>query len=459
MSNDMDEKILASLIAKGLLDTRAVLTIRNLIAHGKTIEQAAIGGRYVHAQDFLQACEQLIGSTRSRMEDAEGSQNVRTTIAMPASRIVDVILRQANEGAASEVHIEPFENNSRVRYRKDGVLRTSLTIPLHVHAAIVSCIKLLARLTVHETRKPQQGTFSQDFQGKKINFRVMTIPVVDTEKLTLHLVQDEKHIKSLEQLGFRKEQVESVTRHADAPGIFIISGPLGSGKTETVHSLQRILAAKGVPMSSADSVTQLSMRDASHVYIADEIQEKEQGEMSMYAALTDHGLISTVRSKSMDGIFPRMVQKGFEPHLFSSALHCLIQQRLVRKICDQCKVVDRIDSALASALTREIERIPDAYPVPDIGPRESHVFYKGEGCSSCGGTGYAGRLLIAEVVECTDDVRSSFEQEFNQKKFDSARARQGSLSLREDALLKAVQGYTTVSEIQRVSPHIEQMEY
>ncbi len=577
----MDDKLLDLLKAKGLLDDKAVLAIRDLLAQGKSIVQAAVGGKYVsdiefakvraeslgmpfvdlteriipketlellpqetmdnyHAvpvdfdgktlqvaldnpQDFqaMQALEfmaadrhwtlryvvvpssqldklmqkvkglgaevatalvQAKGKFSKEGEKDEGLGKLEEVIkGAPVSRMVSVIMRHAVEGGASDIHIEPFGGESRVRYRIDGVLRTSLTLPIYVHAALVSRLKVLANLKIDETRVPQDGRITQDFNGKRVDFRLSTLPVVDNEKIVMRILDTTASAPTLERLGYRKEHIDAIKAQMKKPfGMFLVTGPTGSGKSTTLFSVLNVLNTDGVNISTLEDPVEYNLEGANqsqirpdigytfavglrallrqdpNVIMVGEIRDKETGELGVHAALTGHLLFSTLHTNDVYGIVPRMTDMGLEPFLIAATMNCAIAQRLARRICLNCKTTAEVEPETVAKVAREVAAIPRKYFSPGIDPEKPLVFYKGKGCAKCGDTGYAGRISIAELFEYTDQAKRLIEKGFPLDGYRQERKRQEALSLREDAFLKALDGHTTLAEVFRITQAVQE---
>ncbi|MEK7116339.1 MAG: GspE/PulE family protein [Patescibacteria group bacterium] len=393
----------------------------------------------------------------------------------PVSRMVSIIMRQAVEGGASDIHIEPIGGESRVRYRIDGVLRTSLLLPLYVHPALVSRVKVLANLKLDETRVPQDGRITQEIGGKKIDFRISTLPVVDNEKVVMRVLDTSVGAPTLEQLGYRKEHIAIVDEQIKKSfGLFLVTGPTGSGKSTTLFSVMSTLNAEGVNISTLEDPVEYYvpgvnqsqikpeigytfatglralLRQDPNVMMVGEIRDRETAELAIHAALTGHLMFTTLHTNDVFSVVPRLVDMGVEPFLLAATLNLGISQRLARKICANCKEPQEIDRSVVERISLEISNIPKKYFSPEL-LQGMLTFFHGTGCAKCGGSGYAGRVAVAELFEYGTRARKLVEAGFTAEKFRSEVARQEALTLRQDALLKALEGKTTLEEVLRLS--------
>ncbi|MFH1620803.1 MAG: GspE/PulE family protein [Patescibacteria group bacterium] len=400
----------------------------------------------------------------------------------PVSRMVSIIMRHAVEGGASDIHIEPMGGESRVRYRIDGVLRTSLTLPLYVHPAVVSRIKVLANLKIDETRVPQDGRITQEIGGKKIDFRISTLPVVDNEKVVMRVLDTSVGAPTLEQLGYRKEHVDIIKEQIKKPyGMFLVTGPTGSGKSTTLFAILSILNSEGINISTLEDPVEYYiqgvnqsqirpeigysfatglralLRQDPNVMMVGEIRDKETAELGIHAALTGHLMFSTLHTNDVFGIMPRLIDMGVEPFLLAATANLGIAQRLARKICTHCKTEQEIVPETLEKLKAQIKLIPAKYfngkPFNQDGP---YIFYYGKGCARCGDTGYQGRLSVVELLEFTPAAKRLIEKGFPTAEVEEEFKRQEALKLRQDAILKALEGFTTIEEVFRLSQDVQE---
>ncbi len=393
----------------------------------------------------------------------------------PVSRIVSVILRHAVDGGASDIHIEPFGDETRVRYRVDGVLRTSLTLPKYIHASLVSRVKVLANLKLDETRIPQDGRITDTINGKVIDFRVSTMPLAETEKVVMRILDTTKGVPTLEQLGFRSQYVQVIRQEIRKPhGIFLITGPTGSGKSTTLFTILNMRNEEGVNISTLEdpveyyikgvnqsqirhevgytfaSGLRALLRQDPNIIMVGEIRDGETGELAIHAALTGHLIFSTLHTNDALGVVPRLIDMHVEPFLLSATINVAIAQRLGRKICERCKAPVTVPPEVEAQVRKELEAIPEAYKA-HLNLAGPLPMFKGRGCVRCGDTGYVGRVAVAEMIVYDEDMRGLITKGFPMEEVKKVLAKQGAITLRQDGLLKALEGSTTIEEVMRIT--------
>ncbi|HTM68430.1 MAG TPA: GspE/PulE family protein [Candidatus Binatia bacterium] len=394
----------------------------------------------------------------------------------PVSRIVSVILRHAVDGGASDIHIEPFGDETRVRYRVDGVLRTSLTLPKYIHASLVARVKVLANLKLDETRVPQDGRITENIGGKIIDFRVSTMPLAETEKVVMRILDTTRGVPTLEQLGFRKQYIDTIKLEIRKPhGIFLITGPTGSGKSTTLFTILNMRNEEGVNISTLEdpveyyikgvnqsqirhevgytfaSGLRALLRQDPNIIMVGEIRDGETGELAIHAALTGHLIFSTLHTNDALGVVPRLIDMHVEPFLLSATINMAIAQRLARKICERCKAPIVIPAEVEAQVRKEIAEIPAKYMSHLKLDGEHLPFHKGRGCVRCGDSGYAGRVAVGEMIQYDEEMRALITKGFPMDEVQKVLRKQGAISLRQDGLLKALEGSTTIEEVMRIT--------
>ncbi len=396
----------------------------------------------------------------------------------PVSKIVSVIIRYAVEGRASDIHIEPLSDQCRIRYRIDGILHTSIVLPRYIHSSIVARIKVLANLKLDETRIPQDGRIRSIVNGEKIDFRVSILPLLNDEKVVMRVLKTAKKALTLEQLGFLDKHLEIIKRNIKkTSGMFLVTGPTGSGKSTTLFSILNILNKEGVNISTLEdpieyfikgvnqsqvrpevnftfaSGLRSLLRQDPDIIMVGEIRDNETAELAIHSALTGHFVLSTLHTNSAIGAIPRLLDMGVEPFLLSSTLNVVIAQRLVRKICPYCKKEVKIPEEELEKITEEIKKMPVEYlkKYPELNEVKKIKFYKGEGCNRCGGTGYFGRSVISETLDITEELREIISKKVNLEEDNKAIIEQGFITIKQDGIIKAIQGITTIEEIIRVA--------
>jgi len=394
----------------------------------------------------------------------------------PIAKLVSVVLKHAVDAKASDVHIEPFGKNSRVRYRIDGQLVTSLVLPKYVHAALVSRVKVLANLKIDETRVPQDGRIRLNILGNDIDFRVSTLPLYENEKVVMRILDTSSGAFSLEQLGFEGRNLRMMQENIQKPhGMFLVTGPTGSGKSTTLYSVLNILNQEDVNITTLEDPVEYYLsginqsqirpevgltfasglrsilRQDPDVIMVGEIRDNETAELAIHASLTGHIVLSTLHTNDAFGSIPRLIDMKVEPFLLSSTLNVIVAQRLVRKICTECKEELKLPDNIRKELDEELKKISKNIWPTELDPKNLK-FYHGRGCVKCGKTGYKGRIAIAEVLEATDNLKNiialnKLDSEEVKKEF----LAQNMSEIKQDGVLKALKGITTVEEIMRAT--------
>ena len=436
--------------------------------------------------------EEVEVALKARAEEAAVKEKTETkeektdeiTKAAPISKIVSVILKHAVEGKASDIHIEPYKNESRVRYRIDGILHTSLILPLSAHNSIVSRIKVLANLKLDETRIPQDGRIRLGFDQKRIDFRVSILPLIETEKVVMRILDVSKGAPTLEDLGFEGRNLAVIKKNIQkSDGMFLITGPTGSGKSTTLFAALTILNEEGVNISTLEDPVEYFLEGANQSQIKEEvgftfatglrallrqdpdiimvgeIRDGETAELGIHAALTGHMVLSTLHTNDAISTIPRLIDMHVEPFLLASTLNGILAQRLVRRVCSFCKTEEEISQDIHDDLVEEIKKIYDIVDdktkklfdetILSDGPKSKQL-YKGKGCTRCGNTGYKGRLSIAEVLDVDDELKSMIanNKELNYKS--EVLKKQKFITIKQDGIIGALKGITSIEEVLRV---------
>lgn len=436
-----------------------------------------VGPSEVVKQAVKSFAEDVVFNDGGDTEDAEKNKDQLLKEA-PVAKLVQVIVSHAIEGHASDIHIEPMDKDYRVRFRVDGVLHVSLIIPKEIGPVVVSRIKILSNLKIDEKRKPQDGRFQLSHNNNTIDFRVSTLPVIDGEKIVMRILDKDKGVGDIETSGLVGSALENMQRSIqETYGMILMTGPTGSGKSTTLYAMLKILNdeerniitledpieynIEGLNQSQIKpeigytfaSGLRTILRQDPNIIMVGEIRDGETAELAVHAALTGHLMFSTLHTNTALGAIARMIDMGIEPFLLSSSLRLVMAQRLVRKICDNCKVEVELSESTKKAIMKEIEKISkielDKYGI-DLSKKVA--FFKGTGCDACNGTGLSGRLAIFEVVRITEAMRSIIiEKRGNESLLTDERDKLGYLTMRQDGILKAILGKTTIEEIERVT--------
>ncbi len=392
----------------------------------------------------------------------------------PVSRIVDVIIKHAITARASDIHAEPQENDLRIRYRIDGVLHSSLVIPKPVHPAIVSRIKILSNLKIDEQRLPQDGRFHMDIDKHSIDFRVSTLPTVNGEKVVMRILDKSGGVPKLEELGLTGMKLERLQENIiKAHGMLLVTGPTGSGKSTTLYAILNILNKIGVNIVTLEdpveyyiegvNQSQINpdigltfasglrsiLRQDPNIIMVGEIRDRETAELAVHSALTGHLVFSTLHTNDAIGALPRLLDMGVEAFLLTASLNGVAAQRLVRKICLDCKTEISIPEEVKKMFLTELQDLPDA-EAKQLNLSELKM-YAGKGCKICSTTGYRGRIAIFEFLPLSEPIKNMIlEKQSISKIRDQARS-EGMISMKQDGLIKVLHGMTTLEEVIRVT--------
>jgi len=405
-------------------------------------------------------------------ETAKGSQEDFEEVikSAPVAKMVSVILNHAIDGRASDIHIEPMEDKTRVRYRIDGQLHTSLVLPKYIHAALISRIKVMAGLKIDETRVPQDGHIRHREAQKKIDLRISTIPISEGEKVVMRILESSKP-PTLEDLGFIYHDLIIMRDNIRKPnGMFLVTGPTGSGKSTTLFSTLSILNKEQVNISTLEDPVEYHiegvnqsqinpdvkftfasglralLRQDPDIIMVGEIRDTETAELAIHAALTGHIVLATLHTNDATGAIPRLIDMKVEPFLLTSTLNIVVAQRLVRRLCPYCRKPAQVPEKIIGAVKEEIGKIskPDVFSDVNL---SKLVFFKSEGCSRCGDIGYQGRVSISEVISMTSQMKQVVLDGFKPPDVAGEKERQGMTSLRQDGVIKALKGLVSIEEV------------
>ena len=437
------------------LETRA--TVQS--STGLSVEVGIAG-----EQEILDAIDRYYGqnakgdteavSTAADTEDLEHLRDMASEA--PVIRLVNAMIASAAEKRASDIHIEPFEKEFRVRFRIDGVLVNQEPPPREMKAAIISRVKLMARLNIAERRLPQDGRIKIKTMGREVDLRVSTLPTLYGESVVMRLLdRSAGDFYDLERLGFDTHMLQRMEYYTSLPhGIFLVTGPTGSGKSTTLYSaLKRINQSDKKIITIEDPVeyqmdginqihvnTQIGLtfsaglrhivRQDPDVIMVGEVRDRETADIAIRSALTGHFVYSTLHTNDAPSAITRLTDMGVENYLITSSLVAVLAQRLVRVICVDCK------TSAGMTMTPEGHKIES---------------FKGTGCETCHGTGYKGRVGIFELMELNEEIRSTIMRNEDASKITAQARRDGMRNLREDGWMKIERGVTTVDEVVRVT--------
>lgn len=392
----------------------------------------------------------------------------------PIAKIMSVIFKHAVEGRASDIHIEPLNDELRVRYRVDGVLHTSLQLPKYLATSVVARLKVLANLKLDESRTPQDGRIRQELDGHTYDFRVSILPVMEGEKIVIRILETSRGAPALEELGFLWRELDVIQRQIRQPnGMLLVVGPTGSGKSTTLFSIMHILNKEGVNIATLEDPVEYSiagvnqaqvrpevgftfatglrslLRQDPNIIMVGEIRDGETAGLAVQAGLTGHLVLSTLHTNDALGVVPRLKDMGVEPFLLASTLNAVVAQRLVRRICQQCSEAIGAPPEFEEELLPELQAVPEealaAYALER--PQRPLKFFKGRGCAACGQSGYKGRMSIAEVLEVTPAMRTIIQEGFAPERVQAELKSQKFLTLRQNGIIRALAGATTIEEV------------
>ena len=390
----------------------------------------------------------------------------------PVAKIISSLLDFAIKSRASDIHIEPMETHTRIRYRIDGILYEKLVLPMRIHDALVSRVKIMSELKIDEKRIPQDGRFNYKSGGSEVDVRVSTLPTAHGEKVVMRLLRKSGGVPTLPDLGLRGLALKNLEVSILRPhGIIIVCGPTGSGKTTTLYSvLSKINSTKVNIMTLEDPVeyqiagvnqVQINpqagltfatglrsfLRQDPNVILVGEIRDSETTDLAIQAALTGHLVFSTLHTSSASGAIPRLLDLGGEPFLLASSLNAVLGQRILRKICSKCRETYEPPEIMAN----DIKTVLGKYLTPDKLVNGKLMLYKGRGCGECGDSGFLGRIGVFEVLPVTDKISKLILTHADAAEVERQAVEEGMMPMKQDGYLKAVEGVTTIEEVLRVA--------
>jgi type IV pilus assembly protein PilB len=414
-----------------------------------------------HLGQLLESMDE--GEDVELLEEKDEDVNVAALQAQiddaPVVKLINGILTDAVMRGASDIHIEPFEKEIRVRYRIDGVLREIMKPPMKMKAALTSRIKILSQLNIAERRVPQDGRIKLKMKNKVIDFRVSTLPVIFGEKIVLRILDKSNLTLDLEKFGLEpKAEKDFMSAIMNPYGMVLVTGPTGSGKTTTlysalskintedvnimtaedpveynIHGINQVLVRNEIGMTFAAALKAFLRQDPNIIMVG-EIRDIETGGIAIKAALTGHLVLSTLHTNDAPSTITRLIDMGLEPFNVAAALNCVTAQRLLRRICTGCKA--------------ETTYPPEYLEAAHITGKEAGMtFYKGKGCDRCGGTGYKGRAGLYEVMAMSTELRRMIMHGASGDELREQGLKEGMLTLRMDGMLKVSRGVTTLEEV------------
>ncbi len=407
---------------------------------------------------------------------AELTQSLQNAIlAGNIPQIVMYAITLALVMGASDIHIEPEEKTVRIRFRIDGVLRLIVEYPNNIHPAVVSRVKIMSTLKIDEQRVPQDGrTQVTTEDGRSIDLRVSTLPTVNGEKIVMRLQDKTKSIPDLPDLGLKGTSLEMMEGFTKLPnGIILVTGPTGSGKTNTLYSVLHRLNEVGVNIMTFEDPVEYQMdglnqsqvrpdieydfsvglrtalRQDPDIIMVGEIRDQETIEIAVRAALTGHLVLSTIHTNSAVSTLTRITDMGVKPFLITSSIRGIVSQRLVRRICEFCKEEYTPEPEIVSEITKELANIGPKDLDPDL--LKNIKLYRGKGCEKCNDLGYKGRLAVFEILQMDREIGQLVLKNAPDNLLEEQAKKGGMITLRQDGFIKSLQGITTLEEIYRIA--------
>ena len=427
--------------------------------------------------EVTKALGELEGSFSEEAQFAIPQQQQRTELKdtlvedAPITKIVSVILKHATEGKASDIHIEPGRDKLKVRFRLDGVLYTSLFLPMNVHESVVSRIKILTNLQLDEKRKPQDGRFSARLEGRDIDFRVSTLPTYFGEKVVIRILDSATGVRTLAELGLAGRNLSLLEEAIRRPyGMVLVTGPTGSGKSTTLYAVLQILnqersniiSLEDPVEYSIEGVNQSQVRPQIGYYFAEglrhvlrqdpdiimvgEIRDKETAQLAVHAALTGHLVLSTLHTNSAMGVVPRLIDMGVDPFLIPATLILAIGQRLVRTLCEESRKELPITGKVAEFLDAEIANMPDDVKKNIKKPKSIYQALPSASCPK----GTRGRMGVFEMFMMTPRLEEAILKGVSETGISEEAQRQGMITMRQDGILKVLDGKVGLEELSEV---------
>lgn len=469
------------------IERKTGLKVIPYITTEKIIEKVLEEQKGKELGEEIHAAMEEISQTTLKIEEGSSDLNEQTIRDAPIARIVSMILETAVKILASDIHIEPEEDKSRLRYRVDGILTEKMSLPKEMHDSVIARIKILAKMKIDEKRIPQDGRFKVQVGKTETDLRISTLPTIYGEKVVIRLLKEEGVVYSFRDLGIRGFSLKRLEEAILQPnGMILVTGPTGSGKTVTLASALSKLNTARVNIVTledpveirVDGVNQVQvnaqagltfasglrsfLRQDPNIIMVGEIRDGETAELAVHAALTGHLVLSTLHTNSASGAIPRLLDMGVESFLLASTLNAVLAQRLIRRICPDCKeeytppaeVQESITRTLSDVSSNKVIMVKDpevAKVVKKLSEDKVHKIYRGKGCPKCGNTGYRGRVGIFELLPMTDTVSHMTLENTTANKIEAKAIEEGMLTLLQDGYLRVAEGVTTMEEVMRVA--------
>ncbi|RJP30338.1 MAG: type II secretion system protein GspE [Actinobacteria bacterium] len=431
------------------------MEIEPMVATKEDINTAI--NRYCHSGTEVDlTSEEMQGESKEAGEEAEADD-------APIVKYVNLLISEGVNDRASDVHIEPMENDVRVRFRIDGVLHEIRRNPKQIHSGVVARIKVMADMNIAEKRLPQDGRASVDIRGKSIDIRVASLPTIHGEKIVMRILDKSASLMSLEELGFSEDVLEDYSHSFHKPyGTIMVTGPTGSGKTTTLYATLNVLNSirhniitvedpveyrlplinqvqvhykAGLTFASA---LRSILRCDPDIVMIGEIRDPESAQIAIESALTGHLVLSTLHTNDAPSALTRLLEMGIEPFLIASAVDCVSSQRLARRLCERCKEAYEPDPEF-------LERVGFSWQNGD-----DHILYRPRGCPACNSTGFKGRVGIYEVLQVSEDIERLVATNAPHVEIAEMARSEGMRPMREEGFIKVREGLTSIEEVLRV---------
>lgn len=401
------------------------------------------------------------------------------TAEAPVTRIVAIIVKHAVETRASDIHIEPFEDRVRLRFRIDGILLTVLSLPTNLLSALVTRIKILSDLKIDETRLAQDGRFSTKVAERRVDFRVSTFPTRNGEKVVLRILDPLVGDIKLTDLGLEGRSLELVRENMVKPfGEILITGPTGSGKSTTLAAVLREINDEEVNIVTLEDPIEYYinginqsqtheeigytfanglrhiLRQDPDIIMVGEIRDGETASLATQASLTGHVVLSTLHTNDTIGVIPRLIDMGVEKYLIAPTLNLAVAQRLTRKLCQTCKIKTKANAGEEFIIKKAIDAMPqDAKK--DLPKNNFEIYKPGEGCKECNGKAYKGRVAVFETLAMTDELERIVLTNISEEELRKEAIRQGMITMFQDGIIKILNGITSLEELMTVAQEAE----
>lgn len=428
-----------------------------------TTEQLMQEGFNLYKKDLQKNFDELIKEQITQADKAAKKD-------IPTIKIIEMLIEYAYQNKASDIHIEPEEDKSVIRFRVDGILHDVLYVSKDIHELLITRVKVLSRLRTDEHMSAQDGKMQQKLPDEVLDIRVSIVPITEGEKCVLRLLSSHSRQFALHDLGMKESDFEKVTNAYQKPhGMVLSTGPTGSGKTTTIYGILKILNIRDINIATIEDpveydisgINQIQVNPKTNLTFADglrailrqdpniifvgEIRDEETAGIAVNSAMTGHLVLSTLHTNDAATALPRLVDMGVEPYLVASTVNVIIAQRLIRKICDKCRVSEIIK------VTDLKDRLDSTVIKKYLATKKEAVIYHGKGCDVCHKTGYRGRVGVFEVLEVSPKIRDLITQKANSDVIQKQAITEGMTTMYEDAFQKVLEGLTSLEEVIRVT--------